>query len=205
MAPTPARTPWKAVTNLFCQFFLPKTAAGSGQKTAPRTGPLLQTPDYTIGAETNRIQKPCRVPSSIAPPSSLPRPASTSCRPQRAGSLLSRPFHGDQRVQPAPAGFSSKTPGRTRLINMFGLLDPLDPEGHIGFLVDLWLRVGGPQRKGSGPTSWRLSARPGIAGRHRAADRHPPRRHRAGPPPRQFHRPPGRPVLALLTKADKLP
>ncbi len=33
--------------------------------------------------------------------------------------------------------FSSKTPGRTRLINMFGLPDPLDPEGHIGFLVDL--------------------------------------------------------------------
>ncbi len=33
--------------------------------------------------------------------------------------------------------FSSKTPGRTRLINMFGLPDPLDPEGHIGYLVDL--------------------------------------------------------------------
>jgi GTP-binding protein len=33
--------------------------------------------------------------------------------------------------------FSSKTPGRTRLINMFGLPDPLDPEGQLGFLVDL--------------------------------------------------------------------
>lgn len=33
--------------------------------------------------------------------------------------------------------FSSKTPGRTRLINMFGIPDPLDPEGALGYLVDL--------------------------------------------------------------------
>lgn len=33
--------------------------------------------------------------------------------------------------------FSSKTPGRTRLINMFSLPDPLDPDHPIGFLVDL--------------------------------------------------------------------
>jgi len=33
--------------------------------------------------------------------------------------------------------FSSKTPGRTRLINMFGIPDPLDPERDLGFLVDL--------------------------------------------------------------------
>src|SRR5690606_37631193 len=33
--------------------------------------------------------------------------------------------------------FSSKTPGRTRLINMFGIPDPLEPDAHLGFLVDL--------------------------------------------------------------------
>ncbi|HEY0293997.1 MAG TPA: ribosome biogenesis GTP-binding protein YihA/YsxC, partial [Bordetella sp.] len=33
--------------------------------------------------------------------------------------------------------FSSKTPGRTRLINLFALPDPLDPDGQLGFLVDL--------------------------------------------------------------------
>lgn len=33
--------------------------------------------------------------------------------------------------------FSSKTPGRTRLINMFGIPDPLDPEHPLGYLVDL--------------------------------------------------------------------
>jgi len=33
--------------------------------------------------------------------------------------------------------FSSKTPGRTQLINMFSLPDPHDPDNPIGFLVDL--------------------------------------------------------------------
>jgi GTP-binding protein len=33
--------------------------------------------------------------------------------------------------------FSSKTPGRTRLINLFGIPDPMDPDGNLGFLVDL--------------------------------------------------------------------
>lgn len=33
--------------------------------------------------------------------------------------------------------YSSKTPGRTRLINMFGIPDPLEPEQPLGFLVDL--------------------------------------------------------------------
>lgn len=33
--------------------------------------------------------------------------------------------------------FSSKTPGRTRLINMFGIPDPTAPEQVMGFLVDL--------------------------------------------------------------------
>ncbi len=33
--------------------------------------------------------------------------------------------------------FSSKTPGRTRLINLFGIPDPVEPGAHLGFLVDL--------------------------------------------------------------------
>jgi GTP-binding protein len=33
--------------------------------------------------------------------------------------------------------FSSKTPGRTRLINLFGIPDPMEPGAHLGFLVDL--------------------------------------------------------------------
>src|SRR5690606_26968127 len=33
--------------------------------------------------------------------------------------------------------FSSKTPGRTRLINLFGIPDPLNPDESLGFLVDL--------------------------------------------------------------------
>lgn len=33
--------------------------------------------------------------------------------------------------------FSSKTPGRTRLINMFGIPDPLDKDEQLGYLVDL--------------------------------------------------------------------
>ena len=33
--------------------------------------------------------------------------------------------------------FSSKTPGRTRLINLFGIPDPMTPDAWLGFLVDL--------------------------------------------------------------------
>ncbi len=33
--------------------------------------------------------------------------------------------------------FSSKTPGRTRLINMFAIPDPLDDQANLGYLVDL--------------------------------------------------------------------
>lgn len=33
--------------------------------------------------------------------------------------------------------FSSKTPGRTRLINMFGIPDPLTEDEQLGYLVDL--------------------------------------------------------------------
>lgn len=33
--------------------------------------------------------------------------------------------------------FSSKTPGRTRLINLFGIPDPVEEDAWLGFLVDL--------------------------------------------------------------------
>src|SRR5690606_34164063 len=33
--------------------------------------------------------------------------------------------------------FSSKTPGRTRLINLFGIPDPVEEGAWLGFLVDL--------------------------------------------------------------------
>lgn len=33
--------------------------------------------------------------------------------------------------------FSSKTPGRTRLINLFGIPDKIEPDQDIGYLVDL--------------------------------------------------------------------
>jgi GTP-binding protein len=105
--------------------------------------------------------------------------------------------------------FSSKTPGRTRLINMFGLPDPYDPERPLGFLVDLpgygYAAIGMQERE-----RWAellggyLSTRASLAGvvllidirrgvtdlDRRLAD---------------FIAPTGRPVLALLTKADKLP
>ena len=105
--------------------------------------------------------------------------------------------------------FSSKTPGRTRLINMFGLPDPLDPGQALGYLVDLpgygYASVAQQARE-----EWAdvlgsyLRDRPSLAGivllidirrgvtdlDRRLADWIAPTR---------------RPVLALLTKADKLP
>jgi len=105
--------------------------------------------------------------------------------------------------------YSSKTPGRTRLINMFGLPDPIDPDAKLGYVVDLpgygyaavahaarleWADVMGDY----------LATRPSLAGvvllidirrgvtelDRRLADWLAPAR---------------RPVLVLLTKADKLP
>ncbi len=103
--------------------------------------------------------------------------------------------------------FSSKTPGRTRLINMFGLPDPLDPESQIGFLVDLpgygYASVAHRARE-----EWAdilggyLQSRPSLAGivllidiRRGVTDLD---RRLAN-----WIAPTGRPVLALLTKADK--
>ena len=105
--------------------------------------------------------------------------------------------------------FSSKTPGRTRLINMFGLPDPLDPEGHIGFLVDLpgygyasvardekekWADILGGylrDRESLVGIVLLIDIRRGVTELDRRLA--------------NFIAPTGRPVLALLTKADKLP
>lgn len=105
--------------------------------------------------------------------------------------------------------FSSKTPGRTRLINMFKMPDPLDPEQALGFLVDLpgygyasislsekekWADVLGGylrDRTSLAGIVLLIDIRRGVTDLdRRLAD---------------FIAPTGRPVLALLTKADKLP
>jgi len=105
--------------------------------------------------------------------------------------------------------FSSKTPGRTRLINLFGIPDPLEPGAHLGFLVDLpgygyasvaheartaWAEVLGGylhQRSSLAGVVLLVDIRRGVTelDRRLAA----------------WVAPTGRPVLALLTKADKLP
>lgn len=108
--------------------------------------------------------------------------------------------------------YSSKTPGRTRLINMFRLPDPeqpQDPEAATGFLVDLpgygyaavahearvqWGDVLGAyvrDRASLAAVVLLLDIRRGITDmdRNLAA----------------WLEPAGRPVLALLTKADKFP
>jgi GTP-binding protein len=105
--------------------------------------------------------------------------------------------------------FSSKTPGRTRLINMFGIPDPLDPEGVLGYLVDLpgygYASIGKAARE-----EWAdvlgsyLRVRPSLAGVVLLVDI------RRGVTPldrrlADWLAPRGIPVLALLTKADKLP
>ena len=105
--------------------------------------------------------------------------------------------------------FSSKTPGRTRLINLFGIADPLDPQEPLGFLVDLpgygyasvahsareeWAEVlGGYLRERASLVGvvLLLDIRRGLTEMdRRLAD---------------WVAPTGRPVLVLLTKADKLP
>ncbi|OZI21015.1 YihA family ribosome biogenesis GTP-binding protein [Bordetella genomosp. 9] len=105
--------------------------------------------------------------------------------------------------------FSSKTPGRTRLINMFGLPDPYDPDHPMGFLVDLpgygYAAISQSERdKWAELLGGYLATRASLVGvvllidirrgvtdlDRRLAD---------------FIAPTGRPVLALLTKADKLP
>lgn len=105
--------------------------------------------------------------------------------------------------------FSSKTPGRTRLINLFGIPDPLDPQALLGYLVDLpgygyaavdrktrdeWADVLGDYlhtRSSLAGVVLLLDIRRGLT----ALDRRLA----------SWLAPTGRPVLALLTKADKLP
>lgn len=105
--------------------------------------------------------------------------------------------------------FSSKTPGRTRLINLFGLPDPLDPDGHLGFLVDLpgygyasvahrareeWADVLGgylQSRESLAGIVLLIDIRRGVTDLDRKLV--------------EWIAPTGRPVLALLTKADKFP
>lgn len=105
--------------------------------------------------------------------------------------------------------FSSKTPGRTRLINLFGIPDPLQAGDYLGFLVDLpgygyaavaqqareeWADVlGGYLRERSSLAGivMLIDIRRGVTDLdRRLAD---------------WIAPTGVPVLALLTKADKLP
>lgn len=103
--------------------------------------------------------------------------------------------------------FSSRTPGRTRLINMFSLPDPLDPEQPLGFLVDLpgygyaevahkemahWGEVLGRylrERSSLAAVVLLLDIRRGLTAQDRALV--------------DWIAPTGRPVLVLLTKADK--
>jgi GTP-binding protein len=105
--------------------------------------------------------------------------------------------------------FSSKTPGRTRLINLFGIPDPLEPGASLGFLVDLpgygyasvakearsdWADVLGDylrERTSLAGIVLLIDIRRGVTELdRRLADWIAPTR---------------TPVLALLTKADKLP
>lgn len=105
--------------------------------------------------------------------------------------------------------FSSKTPGRTRLINMFGIPDPIETGAWLGFLVDLpgygyaavdrqtredWADVLGDYlrtRTSLAGVVLLIDIRRGVT----AMDRNLA----------NWLAPSGVPVLALLTKADKLP
>lgn len=105
--------------------------------------------------------------------------------------------------------FSSKTPGRTRLINMFGIPDPLAPGEQLGYLVDLpgygyaaigkqareeWAEVLGAylrERSSIAGVVLLLDIRRGLTDLDRRLA--------------EWIAPTGRPVLVLLTKADKFP
>ena len=105
--------------------------------------------------------------------------------------------------------YSSKTPGRTRLINMFGLPDPLNPGEQLGYLVDLpgygyasvayhakeqWADIlGGYLRDRSSLAGivMLIDIRRGVTELDKRLA--------------NWIAPTGKGVLALLTKADKLP
>ena len=105
--------------------------------------------------------------------------------------------------------FSSKTPGRTRLINMFGLPDPLEPGEWLGHLVDLpgygYAAVNrNTQQEWNVVLGGYLRDRPSLAGVVLVMDI---RRGVTDLDRRlsEWIAPSGRPVQVLLTKADKLP
>ena len=105
--------------------------------------------------------------------------------------------------------FSSKTPGRTRLINLFGIPDPIEPDAWLGFLVDLpgygyaavdraardeWAEVLGGylhERSSLAGVVLLIDIRRGVTDLDRRLARWIALR--------------GLPTLALLTKADMLP
>lgn len=105
--------------------------------------------------------------------------------------------------------FSSKTPGRTRLINLFGIPDPMTPDAWLGFLVDLpgygyaavdqaareaWADVLGGylhERSSLAGVVLVLDIRRGVTDLDRRLSHWIAMR--------------GLPTLALLNKADKLP
>ena len=105
--------------------------------------------------------------------------------------------------------FSSKTPGRTRLINMFGLPDSLAPDERLGYLVDLpgygyaavahrareeWADILGgylQSRESLAGIVLLIDIRRGVTELDRRLA--------------NWIAPTRRPVLALLTKADKFP
>ncbi len=103
---------------------------------------------------------------------------------------------------------ASKTPGRTRLINFFGIPDPIDKEASLGYLVDLpgygYAAVDKQQKQ-----QWEeliggyLQRRSSIAGIVLLVDI------RRGLTPLDTHlaqwiAPTQKPVLILATKADKM-
>lgn len=105
--------------------------------------------------------------------------------------------------------FSSRTPGRTRLINLFALPDPLNPDDALGYLVDLpgygYAAVAHEARANWGEVLGRyLRERASLAGVVLLLDI------RRGITDQDRNlvnwlAPANRPVLVLLTKADKLP
>ncbi len=104
---------------------------------------------------------------------------------------------------------TSKTPGRTRLINFFGIADPLEPDAPLGFLVDLpgygYAAVDKETRAQWGEVlGGYLRERASLAGVVLLVDI---RRGMTELDGRlvDWVAPSGKPVLVLLTKADKLP
>ena len=134
------------------------------------------------------------------PPASIPE----VCFVGRSNAGKSSALSNQKRL-----AFSSKTPGRTRLINMFGVPNPEEPEEILGFLVDLpgygfasvardekeeWADVLGAylrERKSLTGIVLLIDIRRGVTTLDRRLV--------------DWIAPTGIPVLALLTKADKFP